>query len=64
MRNLQRPFVPLLRFLGATETVTGSRFLVDTPRLGRMEFSDAGGRGQERSVRPPADVYVSHNEEP
>ena len=26
------PTVPLLRFLGATETVTGSRFLVDTPR--------------------------------
>ncbi len=27
-----RPGVPVLRFLGATETVTGSRFLVDTPR--------------------------------
>ena len=27
-----RPTVPLLRFLGATGTVTGSRFLVDTPR--------------------------------
>ena len=27
-----RPSVPLLRFLGATETVTGSRFLIDTPR--------------------------------
>jgi metallo-beta-lactamase family protein len=26
-----RPAVPLLRFLGATGTVTGSRFLVDTP---------------------------------
>ncbi len=27
-----RPAVPVLRFLGATETVTGSRFLLDTPR--------------------------------
>ncbi len=27
-----RPTVPVLRFLGATETVTGSRFLLDTPR--------------------------------
>lgn len=27
-----RPNVPVLRFFGATETVTGSRFLVDTPR--------------------------------
>jgi metallo-beta-lactamase family protein len=27
----QRPRVPLLRFLGATGTVTGSRFLIDTP---------------------------------
>ena len=27
----KRPSVPLLRFLGATETVTGSRFLIDTP---------------------------------
>lgn len=27
----ERPPVPILRFLGATETVTGSRFLVDTP---------------------------------
>jgi metallo-beta-lactamase family protein len=27
----RRPGVPILRFLGATETVTGSRFLVDTP---------------------------------
>jgi len=27
-----RPTVPLLRFLGATGTVTGSRFLIDTPR--------------------------------
>lgn len=27
-----RPGVPVLRFLGATETVTGSRFLVDTPQ--------------------------------
>src|SRR5450756_327452 len=26
-----RPTVPVLRFLGATGTVTGSRFLVDTP---------------------------------
>jgi predicted metal-dependent RNase len=32
MTDLQRPAVPLLRFLGATETVTGSRFLVDTPQ--------------------------------
>ncbi|MGE0823794.1 MAG: MBL fold metallo-hydrolase RNA specificity domain-containing protein [Candidatus Binatia bacterium] len=31
MSNVQRPAVPLLRFLGATETVTGSRFLIDTP---------------------------------
>ena len=31
-RALGRPPVPLLRFLGATETVTGSRFLVDAPR--------------------------------
>jgi metallo-beta-lactamase family protein len=31
MLHTQRPAVPLLRFLGATETVTGSRFLVDTP---------------------------------
>jgi len=28
----QRPTIPLLRFLGATGTVTGSRFLIDTPR--------------------------------
>ncbi len=27
-----RPAVPMLRFLGATRTVTGSRFLLDTPR--------------------------------
>ncbi|GIW44395.1 MAG: MBL fold hydrolase [Candidatus Binatia bacterium] len=27
-----RPSVPILRFWGATETVTGSRFLIDTPR--------------------------------
>ena len=27
----KRPSVPLLRFLGATQTVTGSRFLIDTP---------------------------------
>lgn len=27
-----RPAVPILRFLGAAGTVTGSRFLVDTPR--------------------------------
>ena len=27
-----RPTVPLLRFLGATGTVTGSRFLLETPR--------------------------------
>ena len=31
MRHVTRLAVPLLRFLGATETVTGSRFLVDTP---------------------------------
>lgn len=31
MRAIRRPSVPLLRFLGATETVTGSRFLVETP---------------------------------
>jgi metallo-beta-lactamase family protein len=31
-RAVQRPTVPLLRFLGATGTVTGSRFLIDTPR--------------------------------
>lgn len=31
MRSVQRPTVPLLRFLGATETVTDSRFVVDTP---------------------------------
>jgi metallo-beta-lactamase family protein len=28
----RRPTVPLLRFLGATGTVTGSRFLIDTPQ--------------------------------
>jgi len=32
MTRPQRPGVPLLRFLGATGTVTGSRFLVDTPQ--------------------------------
>ena len=32
MNPTSRPSVPLLCFLGATETVTGSRFLVDTPR--------------------------------
>jgi metallo-beta-lactamase family protein len=32
MTTLQRPSVPLLCFFGATETVTGSRFLVETPR--------------------------------
>ncbi len=32
MPTFSRPSVPLLCFLGATETVTGSRFLVDTPR--------------------------------
>ena len=31
MTTWPRPSVPLLCFLGATETVTGSRFLVDTP---------------------------------
>jgi metallo-beta-lactamase family protein len=31
-RSLKRPSAPLLRFLGATGTVTGSRFLIDTPR--------------------------------
>jgi metallo-beta-lactamase family protein len=31
-RGLKRPTVPVLRFLGATGTVTGSRFLIDTPR--------------------------------
>lgn len=31
MSAIQRPSVPLLSFLGAAETVTGSRFLVDTP---------------------------------
>ena len=30
-RRQRLPSVPVLRFLGATETVTGSRFLVDTP---------------------------------
>ena len=29
--KLKRPAVPLLRFLGDAETVTGSRFVVDTP---------------------------------
>jgi metallo-beta-lactamase family protein len=29
--KIDRPSVPILRFLGATQTVTGSRFLVDTP---------------------------------
>ena len=32
MSTVKRPSAPLLRFLGAAETVTGSRFLVDTPR--------------------------------
>jgi metallo-beta-lactamase family protein len=31
MRRITRPAVPLLRFPDATETVTGSCFLVDTP---------------------------------
>lgn len=31
MKPAPRPTVPVLRFLGATGTVTGSRFLVDTP---------------------------------
>lgn len=31
-RKLTGPRAPLLRFLGATGTVTGSRFLVETPR--------------------------------
>lgn len=31
MSTIRRPSVPLLCFLGAAETVTGSRFLVDTP---------------------------------
>ena len=31
MRHVTRPAVSPLRFLGAPETVTGSRFLVDTP---------------------------------
>lgn len=30
MNDLKRPSVPLLRFLGAAETVTGSRFLIAT----------------------------------
>lgn len=30
-RRPRRPHVPVLRFLGGTGTVTGSRFLVDTP---------------------------------
>ncbi|MGE0680027.1 MAG: MBL fold metallo-hydrolase RNA specificity domain-containing protein [Candidatus Binatia bacterium] len=32
MSTIKRPSVPLLRFLGAAGTVTGSRFLIDTPR--------------------------------
>ncbi len=32
MTDPHRPAVPVLRFLGATETVTGSRFLLDAPR--------------------------------
>jgi metallo-beta-lactamase family protein len=31
MSKINRPAVPLLRFLGAAETVTGSRFLIDAP---------------------------------
>ena len=31
MNLTERPTVPLLRFFGATGTVTGSRFLIDTP---------------------------------
>jgi metallo-beta-lactamase family protein len=31
-RAASRPGVPVLRFLGATGTVTGSRFLIDTPQ--------------------------------
>jgi len=31
MSHPTRPTVPILRFLGATGTVTGSRFLIDTP---------------------------------
>lgn len=30
MKQTRRPSIPVLRFLGATSTVTGSRFLVDT----------------------------------
>ena len=32
MSGVTRPSVPVLQFLGATGTVTGSRFLLDTPR--------------------------------
>jgi hypothetical protein len=32
MTTVKRPSVPVLRFLGAAETVTGSRFLIDTPQ--------------------------------
>jgi metallo-beta-lactamase family protein len=32
MKQPQRPSVPLLRFFGAAGTVTGSRFLIDTPQ--------------------------------
>lgn len=32
MNVLRRPPVPLLHFLGAAETVTGSRFLIDAPQ--------------------------------
>lgn len=32
MPTITRPSVPLLHFLGAAETVTGSRFLIDTPQ--------------------------------
>ena len=31
MSDVPRPTVPMLRFLGATGTVTGSRFLIDAP---------------------------------
>jgi len=47
MTDLKRPAVPVLRFLGAAETVTGSRFLIDTPgALGLGEYCGRGVRAE------------------
>ena len=47
--SIRRPEVPVLSFLGATGTVTGSRFLIDAPRA--RVLVDAGMFQGQRELR-------------